>query len=106
MENSHNTWSNREIDEPHEDEVVSTGIREVLKEEGATFLSPEFIRRVLCPESTELGIGGPNVLNGPDYGGEGGIRTPGARKGSLAFEASAIDHSATSPHCFDLLIRL
>ncbi len=31
------------------------------------------------------------------YGGEGGIRTPGARKGSLAFEASAIDHSATSP---------
>jgi hypothetical protein len=41
-----------------------------------------------------------------DYGGEGGIRTPGARKGSLAFEASAIDHSATSPLCCHLLIRL
>jgi hypothetical protein len=40
------------------------------------------------------------------YGGEGGIRTPGARKGSLAFEASAIDHSATSPFCFQLLIWL
>jgi hypothetical protein len=53
LENSHNTWSNREIDEPHEDEVVSTGIREVLKEEGSTFLSPEFIRRALCPESAE-----------------------------------------------------
>ena len=30
-------------------------------------------------------------------GGEGEIRTPGTRKGTLAFEASAIDHSATSP---------
>ena len=84
----------------HEDEVVSTGIREVLKEEESTFRSPEFIRCVLRPESAELGIGGPDVLNGPDYGGEGGIRTPGTRKGSLAFEASAIDHSATSPFCF------
>lgn len=40
------------------------------------------------------------------YGGEGGIRTPGARKGSLAFEASAIDHSATSPHVVDLRLLL
>ena len=30
-------------------------------------------------------------------GGEGGIRTPGTRKGTPAFEAGAIDHSATSP---------
>jgi hypothetical protein len=30
-------------------------------------------------------------------GGEGEIRTPGTRKGTPAFEAGAIDHSATSP---------
>jgi hypothetical protein len=30
-------------------------------------------------------------------GGEGEIRTPGTLSGTLAFEASAIDHSATSP---------
>src|SRR5580698_9100933 len=29
--------------------------------------------------------------------GEGGIRTPGTRKGTLDFESSAFDHSATSP---------
>src|SRR5208337_78201 len=37
------------------------------------------------------------------YGGEGEIRTPGTRQGTLAFEASAIDHSATSPHLVILL---
>ena len=30
-------------------------------------------------------------------GGEGGIRTPGARQGTPAFKAGAFDHSATSP---------
>ena len=40
------------------------------------------------------------------YGGEGGIRTPGPRKGTLAFEASAIDHSATSPHVVELRLLL
>ena len=56
---------------------------------------------VFCvPKSAELRAGETYALDGPDYGGEGGIRTPGARKGSLAFEASAIDHSATSPYCF------
>jgi hypothetical protein len=30
-------------------------------------------------------------------GGEGEIRTPGTRQGTPAFEAGAIDHSATSP---------
>ena len=29
--------------------------------------------------------------------GEGGIRTHGTRKGTLDFESSAFDHSATSP---------
>src|SRR5690625_1920305 len=29
--------------------------------------------------------------------GEGGIRTLGTRKGTLAFQASPIDHSGTSP---------
>ena len=30
-------------------------------------------------------------------GGEGGIRTPDTLSGTLAFEASAFNHSATSP---------
>ena len=38
-------------------------------------------------------------------GGEGEIRTPGTRQGTLAFEASAIDHSATSPHVESLLLN-
>ena len=36
----------------------------------------------------------------PD-GGEGGIRTPGALSGSLAFQASALGHYATSPCLYD-----
>ena len=31
------------------------------------------------------------------YGGEGGIRTHGPRKGSLDFESSPFGHSGTSP---------
>ena len=33
-------------------------------------------------------------------GGEGGIRTPDTLSGTLAFEASAFNHSATSPDLF------
>jgi hypothetical protein len=33
-------------------------------------------------------------------GGEGGIRTPDTLSGTLAFEASAFNHSATSPGLF------
>jgi hypothetical protein len=36
-------------------------------------------------------------------GGEGGIRTPDTLSGTLAFEASAFNHSATSP---DLLAAM
>ena len=32
------------------------------------------------------------------FGGEGGIRTHGTRKGSTVFKTAAFDHSATSPY--------
>src|SRR3546814_17120795 len=35
--------------------------------------------------------------NGRLYGGEGGIRTHGTRKGTTVFETVPIDHSGTSP---------
>ncbi len=44
--------------------------------------------------SMEKGPCGP-LFHG--YGGEGGIRTPGPRKGSLDFESSPFDRSGTSP---------
>jgi hypothetical protein len=46
-------------------------------------------------------------VSGPDpqkNGGEGGIRTPDTVSRTLAFEASAFNHSATSPRSFDPLI--
>lgn len=36
-------------------------------------------------------------VHGLEIGGEGGIRTLGARKGTPHFECGTIDHSATSP---------
>jgi hypothetical protein len=36
-------------------------------------------------------------------GGEGGIRTHGTVSRTLAFEASALNRSATSPRSFDAL---
>ncbi len=36
-------------------------------------------------------------VHGREIGGEGGIRTLGARKGTPHFECGTIDHSATSP---------
>ena len=32
------------------------------------------------------------------FGGEGGIRTHGTRKGSTVFETARFNHSRTSPH--------
>ena len=36
-----------------------------------------------------------------EYGGEGEIRTPDTLSGTLAFEASAFNHSATSPNLLE-----
>ena len=40
------------------------------------------------------------------YGGEGGIRTPGTVTRTPHFECGAIDHSATSPHVQDGLMKI
>ena len=42
----------------------------------------------------------PSEALGAKDGGEGGIRTPGRFKPTPAFQASAFDHSATSPGAF------
>jgi hypothetical protein len=36
-------------------------------------------------------------IDGLQYGGEGGIRTPGTLTRTLVFKTSAFNHSATSP---------
>ena len=60
------------------------------------------------PEATSVSVRHQDLLyRGDEHwvndGGEGGIRTPDTLSGTLAFEASAFNHSATSP---DLLAAM
>jgi hypothetical protein len=73
------------------------------------FVSPKEILRDCCNLSQptfsfagELRVAEVRLAGRSSEGakfGEGGIRTPGPRKGSLVFKTSAFNHSATSPEC-------
>ena len=67
---------------------------------GHSDTSPQYVRLV-----KNLGVAEAEASGGRRWcltevlenGGEGGIRTPGPRKGSTVFETAPIDHSGTSP---------
>jgi hypothetical protein len=44
-----------------------------------------------------MGLAGRESGQAGDTGGEGGIRTPGAQKGTAVFETAPINRSGTSP---------
>jgi hypothetical protein len=74
---------------------------------GAAASSPRGVLRyrilLVAPGRNSIASSGPAQIDHVVFewrtqnGGEGEIRTPVTRKGKPAFEAGAIDHSATSP---------